>query len=159
MEFYALFFIIILAAISWRLYRALQPQYAPKQRPIPSKVYEWPDEGDEFDIVGESHYQKSIKILAGPNDEHVYNKEYRAFLIPENDNPYDKKAVRVDIDGMTVGYLSREDAPDFRESLREKKLTGKITDCKAIVIGGRGPNGKIWSYGIRLSLNLFEQQH
>jgi hypothetical protein len=155
-EFYALFFIIILAAISWRLYRALQPQYAPKQRPIPSKVYEWPDEGDEFDIVGESHYQKSIKILAGPHDEHVYNKEYRAFLIPENDNPYDKKAVRVDIEGMTVGYLSREDAPDFRESLREKKLTGKITACKAIVIGGRGPNGEIWSYGIRLSLNLFE---
>lgn len=154
MEFYALFFIIILAAISWRLYRALQPQYAPKQRPIPSKVYEWPDEGDEFDIVGESYYQKSIKILAGPNDEHVYNKEYRAFLIPENDNPYDKKAVRVDIDGMTVGYLSREDAPDFRESLREKKLTGKIKDYRAIVIGGRGPNGKIWSYGIRLSLNL-----
>jgi hypothetical protein len=127
-----------------------------RKNPIPQAVYEWPDHGDEFDIVGESHYQGAIKSLAGPNDEHVRNKEYRAFLVPEDNNPYDNKAVRVDIEGMTVGYLSRDDAPSFRRRLAAKKLAGQITACKAWVIGGRGPNGEKWSYGICLGIKEFE---
>lgn len=154
-----LFFLFLALYSASRSSKKKKPRLSKKtvrKNLIPQAAHEWPDDGDEFDIVGESHYQKAIKILAGPNDEHVYDKEYRAFLVPENDNPHDNKAVRVDIEGMTVGYLSREDAPDFRESLREKKLAGKVTACKAIVIGGRGPNGEKWSYGIRLSLNYFD---
>ncbi|MEP7073418.1 MAG: HIRAN domain-containing protein [Nitrosospira sp.] len=125
------------------------------RRHIPENVYEWPEHEDEFDIVGESYYQSAIRGLAGLNDEHVRNKEYRAFLIPENDNPHDDKAIRIDIEGTTVGYLSREDARSFRRRLSAKKLTGQITACKSYVIGGQSREGNEWNYGICLSIKNF----
>ena len=82
-------------------------------------------------------------------------KEYKALLIPDNGNKYDDKAVRVDIEGMTVGHLSREDARSFRRRLGAKKLTGQITSCKAIVCGGGVRNGEKWKYGVSLNIKEF----
>ncbi len=146
----------ILAAVSRYSY-ALNPSESPPQRgPVPKGIYEWPDDGHECDIVGESYYQDSIKSLAGPNGEYVRNKKYQAFLMLEDDNPHDSQAVRVDIEGMTVGYLGRDDARSFRCKLSAKKLDGQMTACKAWITGGRGPNGGKRSYGICLGIEGFE---
>lgn len=123
----------------------------------------WPGIGDyDFQVVGESNYQNSIKHIA---NNHGYDPEsflsrtgmqLKAFLIPENDNPYDNKAIRVDIDDQTVGYLAKEDARSFRRRLASKKLAGQITTCSAIITGGHSVNGKIMSYGCNLDIKPFD---
>lgn len=154
---FEVFALIILAAIFWQLYKLRFSSQEPiSKKPIPGDVYEWPDTGDfHFNIVGESYYQSAIKRLAGPNNEHVEEKEYKALLVPEDDNPHDDKAVRVDIEGRAVGHLSREDARRFRRRLVSKKIKGQVTACKAIVTGGQAWDGNESRYGICLSIKEF----
>ena len=73
-------------------------------------------------------------------------------LVLEDNNRYDKKAVRVDIEGETVGYLSKENARKFR---RKFSFKGKVFECDAIIIGGwdRG-GGDTGHYGVRLDLEI-----
>lgn len=152
---------IVFLAACWYGYKAwiirsAGPKAIPR-RISTEDIYEWPDEGYyDFDIVGESYYQKALKRFAGQNDEHVDNREYRALLIPEYDNRYDSNAIRVDINGATIGYISRENAGDFRDRLESNQLTGQITACKAIVTGGGERDGEKWWYGARLNLKEFE---
>jgi hypothetical protein len=63
---------------------------------------------------------------------------YQGFWITPvtTNDPHDDKAVRVDIDGMTVGHLSREEARSFRRRPGQKHLTGQATTCNAALIGG-----------------------
>jgi hypothetical protein len=65
-------------------------------------------------------------------------------------NPYDPKAVRVDIANLTVGYLSREGARAWRSSNR----TTNPYACNAVVRGGwdRGPDDQ-GSFGVWLDLS------
>jgi sRNA-binding protein len=56
-----------------------------------------------------------------------------ADLVPEANNPHDANAVRVDIDGLTVGYLDREDAVAFRKQLRRVIEVGRPIKCEARV--------------------------
>lgn len=101
---------------------------------------------DEFEVVGESHYQGNIKRLSNLND-------LIAYLIPEESNPHDKKAVRVDINKLTVGYLAKEDAREFRKKLTKNKLGTSITRCKASITGGGESNGKKYMYGVELDFS------
>lgn len=110
----------------------------------------------DFEIVGESNYQPALAALAGTHGERSPDKECQAALIPEDDNRYDDKAVRVDINGLTVGYLSRDDARSFRRRLGAKRLTGQITHCAAVIVGGyRMKNGERASYGVKLDIKPF----
>jgi hypothetical protein len=124
---------------------------------VPASIYEWPDTGNfDCDIVGESFYQPSIKQLTGHDNEYVENKEYTAFLIPDSNNPYDNKAIRIEINGMIVGHLSRENARRFRRRLGAKRLTEQVTSCKAVVTGGKPWHGNTSCYGICLSIKGFD---
>lgn len=52
--------------------------------------------------------------------------EIEVVLIPEDDSPYDSNAVSAWIQGMLVGYLSRDDAATHRSgvlSLQQKHGT------------------------------------
>ena len=93
--------------------------------------------------------------LAEQNDEPVYEKEYIALLVPDDSNKYDDKAVRVDIEGSTVGHLSREDARSFRRRLGAKRLSGQITSCRAIICGGGVRDGEKCKYGVYLNIKEF----
>ena len=124
----------------------------------PEDVFRWPPEGEyDFDIVGESNYQPALKALAGDHGEESADKECTALIVPEDNNPHDGSAVRVDIDGSTVGYLSREDARRFRRRLGAKKMGKNPTCCAAMVVGGfRLKNGLLASYGVKLDIKLFD---
>ena len=76
---------------------------------------------------------------------------FTATLVPEPENPYDRNAVRVDIDGFTVGYLARPEAKAFRAALRGIGLGTRATACEARVVGGwdRG-EGDVGHFGVRL---------
>jgi len=107
----------------------------------------------EFDIVGESHYQKNLsKITGGKTVDGVQHRTH-ARIVMEDDNPYDKKAVRVDIEGRTVGHLAKADARHYRRQM--KKLGHEDADaiCDAMIIGGWKRSRKdTGSFGVKLDL-------
>lgn len=89
----------------------------------------------EFDVevVGESHYQRALRQIAGAGEVRRY---CAAELVPEDENPHDDKAVAVFIGGEQVGYLSRSDARAFRRRYR-----GVVGYCEAVIVGGgKGKN-------------------
>lgn len=92
----------------------------PRQKITPSaNPHAWPAR-NQFDseVVGESYYQPALAKLAADHaaisagsDE---IKPPTAHPIPNDYNAYDDKAVCVEINGLHVGYLSHEDARNFR---------------------------------------------
>lgn len=97
-----------------------------------------------FEVVGESYYQDNIERVS-------YRKTLLAKLIPDNNNQYDSNAVRIEIDNLTVGHLSRECAIQFRAFLVNNGLNETdITSCFASIIGGHTKAGRKTSYGIVL---------
>jgi hypothetical protein len=67
-----------------------------------------------IDVVGEGSYQPALARICGGRREESANLEVEACLRYEDSNPYDPLAIRVDIEGETVGYLSRENARMYR---------------------------------------------
>jgi len=53
-------------------------------------------------VHGESFYQANIRRVAAVGKA--------VNLVPEPANPYDRNAVRVDVDGLTIGYIPRDQA-------------------------------------------------
>lgn len=70
-----------------------------------------------LEVVGESHYQHNLERICGPRTQDGVDIETSATLWPENDNPHDENAIKVVIDGLTVGHLRREDAKKIRRDL------------------------------------------
>ena len=107
----------------------------------------------DVDVVGESHYQDALEEICGGRTEDSQRLNVSAYLVPEDDNPYDSKAVRVDIEDRTVGYLDRETARSFREQLGKAGCGGMVARCPAIIVGGwdRG-GGDRGHFGVKLDL-------
>ena len=63
-----------------------------------------------MDVVGEASYQPVFEAICGGKCESGYDLAVVAALVPEPTNPYDKNAVMVQVNGASVGYLSRADA-------------------------------------------------
>lgn len=89
-------------------------------------------------VVGESHYQDAIAAAAGGRELSGGEDEARcrAVLIPEPNNPHDANAVRVAVQGKTVGYLSREAATDYQPVLMDLHTSGRLGWCHARIAGG-----------------------
>lgn len=121
--------------------------------------FHWPGTGDfEFEVVGESFYQKELARIAGAHGEESVEVQCTASLVPESDNEHDPKAVAVLVNSRKVAHLSREDARSFRRRLGQRQLTGQVTTCDAIVVGGgTRRNGEKLMYGIKLDIKPFEQ--
>jgi hypothetical protein len=107
-----------------------------------------PRSGFNAEVVGESQYQVNLSKLTGGRTRDGAEKLATAVLIFENDNSHDGNAVRVEIEGLVVGYLPREAARAWRESGRSDRFT-----CPALIRGGwdRG-GGDTGNFGVRLAL-------
>jgi hypothetical protein len=104
-------------------------------------------------VVGTSNYQSALEKICGGKTDEAQELEVRAILIHEEDNPHDKKAIRVDIDGRTVGYLSRNDAREYRKQLSDLGQPGITAACSAMIVGGWDDGDEdVGSYGVRLDL-------
>lgn len=99
-------------------------------------------------VVGESHYRPALASITGNRILPGLGMKAMAALVCENDNRFDTNAVRVDVRGKTVGYLSREDALDYRRRLRDAGM-GESTQWVAARIGGGGEGRH---YGVYLDL-------
>ena len=115
-----------------------------------SKIVKLASSGSyDFDIVGESNYQKALESIAGRSDESA--EHYcTATLEHEMFNKYDKRAVKVSIDGKTVGYIARDVTEAFHEVMK-----GRTATADAIIVGGwsRGKRGS-GSFGVKLDLDV-----
>jgi hypothetical protein len=102
-------------------------------------------------VVGESFYMEHLeKIFPTPSGP----RELRtpAVLIPSG-TKHDANAVRVEVKGLQVGHLSRDDAVVYRRLLA-KKFGANKTACAQSLIGGGGPgeDGKTRPIGVRLCI-------
>ena len=79
-----------------------------------------------------------------------HQRNIEAQLIPEPKNPHDKNAVRVEIAGQTVGYLSKENALRYATAFGLKTST----TCGALITGGWKRKGSTGHYGVTLDLEL-----
>ncbi|MBU1361473.1 MAG: HIRAN domain-containing protein [Gammaproteobacteria bacterium] len=145
---------VILAVIVFFIYRAFT-----RKRSASANVgnVEPRIRGDgtySFEVVGESNYQKAFHKLFGEPGEGGGAVRVEADLVLENDNKHDSNAVRVDIRGLTVGYLPRQMAKNFRKAIKRDKHTKWSTfKAGAEVRGGwdRG-GGDRGNYGVWLDL-------
>jgi hypothetical protein len=104
--------------------------------------------------VGESYYQDNLERICGPRTAEGVERRAKAVLVFEDDNPYDHSAVRVEIDGLKVGHLSKEMAPRFRLHMRmtfPKGIKGRMI-CDAEIRGGWSRPGSQGKYGVWLDI-------
>lgn len=99
-----------------------------------------------YNIVGEQSYQNNLKKIAGPKEEESKFFECYAKVSSEPFNQYDKNAVKVEINGLLVGYLSKGEAV---------KLAGKVINktVPAVIDGGWKDEEGTGSYGVKLAIN------
>lgn len=78
-----------------------------------------------YEVVGESHYQQAIAEAVAQYADADERESGRCVLDlgqvlvePEPSNAYDSGALRVAIDGRTVGYIPKKDAARFAEVCR-----------------------------------------
>ena len=99
-----------------------------------------------YDIVGEQSYQNNLKKIAGAKEEESKFFECYAKVSSEPFNRYDKNAVKVEINGLLVGYLGKSEAA---------KLSGKVVNktVPAVIDGGWKNEESTGSYGVKLAIN------
>ncbi len=107
----------------------------------------------DFEIVGEASYQDALEAICGGRTDWSQEKPVIATLIHEDRNPYDDQAIRVDVEGRTVGYLTRAGARQYRKWLAAQGYAGRTATCSALIVGGwdRDDRGR-GHFGIKLDL-------
>jgi hypothetical protein len=120
-----------------------------KQTSVSLSLLELP--GDGFlAVVGESHCQDALRATSEVCTETFEDRpSFTAALVPEPDNPYDSNAIAVWGPRGRLGYLSRDDALDYRDVFDEIRRRGEDGGaCGAHLTGGDA--GK--SFGVVLRL-------
>lgn len=110
-------------------------------------------EGMEYSlsVVGESFRQDALSRIVGGRTFDGVEHECDALLLPEPSNPRDRNAVRVEIEGEHVGYLSRADAAAMQPVLKRYERERRALTVPATIVGGwdRGA-GDTGHFGVRL---------
>jgi hypothetical protein len=109
------------------------------------------------EVVGESHYQRELERIAGGRREDSVHLVVPALLQREPDNRHDRNAIRVVIEGLTVGYISGDDAEEYQPLLKRLERQGRMAWVRATIVGGwdRG-GGDVGSFGVKLDDGLPE---
>ncbi|MDD4073434.1 MAG: HIRAN domain-containing protein [Desulfobacterales bacterium] len=96
-------------------------------------------------VVGVHYYQEALQRICNNRRENGVPIYEQATLVPENDNPEDANAVRIDIEGETVGYLSRRKAAIWRGKMISENSSGTVK-CPAQIFWDRNyvAEGSYW---------------
>ncbi len=81
-------------------------------------------------------YQDALDRICGGRTKAGHKLEVPASLVLEYGGPHAPKAIRVDIDGQTVGYVERKAARTLWQKVAEAGLTSEAVTCDAIIVGG-----------------------
>lgn len=136
----------LILAVLWGVYKAMQDGWRSEMQARPHM------RGDgrfALEVVGESSYTEALEAILGDAVGSEKELKREATLVLEDDNPHDTQAVRVDVQGVTVGYLARAMAPVLRRSLAAANAGAhKRFTCDALVYAG----GRARRYSVRLDL-------
>jgi len=100
--------------------------------------------------VGTSNYQNALEKLAGGRSTESARTPVKVLLVEENDNPHDENAVKVEIEGKKVGYLSRSNASNYRSLLKGFGVEGVNVAYQGMIVGGWQKEGDYGDFGIRI---------
>ena len=107
----------------------------------------------DYDLVGESHWQDNIATVVGDKFEGGVYWQVVGQLCFEDNNPADKNAVVVLIDGKPVGWIPRADCKKVRAQITAQNPAAKPVICKAMIHSGfKARDGSWASYGVRIGL-------
>jgi hypothetical protein len=90
----------------------------------------------ELEITGGEQYQSALEVLCGARVPRGVNLYETASLKLDDKTPQAKHAVRVEIRGKQVGYLSPEAASLFRQQLMARGMPKGVGQCAAVIRGG-----------------------
>jgi hypothetical protein len=107
-----------------------------------------------FDVVvaGVSYYQEALRSVLGDTSGRADSMLVPAEIIPDDGNSFDTYAVRIEIDGKLVGYLSRRNACEWRSKMISESLSGATT-CSARIVWDRQAREE-GKYGVWLDIDL-----
>lgn len=109
------------------------------------------------EVVGVSRRQDALAAIVERYGRSGRTVTTDAALILENTNPHDANAVRVEIDGALIGYLSRDNAQRYRADLATAGQPQATVRCKARIVGGfETADGERAHFGVRLDLPPME---
>ena len=109
--------------------------------------------GFAVEVVGVSRRQQALAAIVERRGRSGRTLTIDAVLALEDTNPHDANAVRVEIDGEMVGYLSRNNARRYRADLAAVGQPQASVRCKARIVGGfETPSGERAHFGVRLDL-------
>jgi len=119
------------------LFTSLFGSHAPTQRST-TKALVYLSGAAKFEIesTGEEHYQAALEAICGPRIRTGVNRYETASLKLEDKNPQDQNAVRVEILGKQIGYLSPKAAILYRQLLIARGMPKGIGQCAAVIRGG-----------------------
>lgn len=110
-----------------------------------------------MDITGEENYQTALEDLGGPRlPEGVHQVETARLVIADNRTGSNRNAVRVEIRGQLVGYISLQDTIQYRHYLRTRGKSNVYGQCSALITGGWvTPDGTQGPYYVALDIPAF----
>ena len=106
------------------------------------QVIDYPSKrgGFGFEVVGESHYQRTLRDLDAGRRDRGEEVHFRVFLWPEPENRYDSNAVAVYAEGHgVIGHIPRVNAAEIQIPLLKMRSDRQVASCNAMLIGG-GPD-------------------
>lgn len=110
-----------------------------------------------IEVVGVSRRQDALAAIVDSHGRSGRTLTIDASLVLENANPHDANAVRVEIDGVLIGYLSRDNARRYRADLAAANASAAVVRCKARIVGGfQTETGERAHFGVRLDLPPME---
>lgn len=109
----------------------------------------------ECEVRGESHYQPALERAAGRRTTEAVEHYCDALLLPEPNNRHDRHAIAVYINGLQVGYISRDFAQEVGRLMRRQAGPGASVGARAVIRGGwdRGMSDR-GQFGVWLDIPL-----
>lgn len=105
------------------------------------------------DVVGVSRRQSVLAAIVDRQSRRGRTVTIDAVLILEDSNPHDANAVRIEIEGELIGYLSRDNARRYRADLAAAGQPRATVRCKARIVGGfETESGERAHFGVRVDL-------
>lgn len=101
-----------------------------------------------FEIVGEGAYQNNLKNIAGAKTKEAKYLTIMALVESEPNNKHDKNALKVSIEGLTVGYVAKDQAL----YIASKSKSAICRPVMVIIVGGWKDENSEGNYGVKLFL-------
>lgn len=105
---------------------------------------------ETLEVVGESFHQEDLWRLAGGFTRERVRCGCVARLVPEPENPYDEKAIKVMIESVQVGHLAREDARVYLPGVHHLLASRPAVALHGQIVGGGEAEGRLGMLGVFL---------